>query len=43
MAESLLGGRKIIEFVKETIDNDLSIVLITGESLSLVENFLIPL
>jgi len=40
---SLLGGKKLIELAKETEENDLSIVLISGGGSSLVEDPLIPL
>ena len=40
---SLLGGKKLIELAKETEENDLSIVLISGGGSSLVEDSLIPL
>ncbi|HPB33605.1 MAG TPA: glycerate kinase [Caldisericia bacterium] len=40
---SLLGGKKLIELAKETKENDLSIVLISGGGSSLVEDSLIPL
>ncbi len=40
---SLLGGKKLIKLAKETEENDLSIVLISGGGSSLVEDSLIPL